>query len=244
MYLVPAFIDSVEVLCLDIQKQFGLRVKELRSKSGISQELLAERAQMDRTYLSAVESGRRNVSLQNIERIASGLQVSVSYIFSGERFSTKPAYVKKEFAIPFTDRFSYSLDQETRVLSFEVKGLFSNKKEVQHLSSQILGICSAFGKGGLSVLVDHRQMLTSQGEPAVYSPEIVEEADTFQRHLNEYSKKTVVLCNSDFMVQQFNFVTRANGTHSIHLFGQDNQMVEQAFNLLDINGNSLIMPLT
>lgn len=229
---------------MDIQKEFGLRIKELRSKSGISQELLADRAQMDRTYLSAIESGRRNVSLQNIERIALALQVSVGYIFSDERFSTEPAYVKKEYAVPFTDRFSYSLDQESRVLSFEMKGLFTNKQEVQHLSSQILGICSSFGKSELSVLVDHRQMRTSQGEPVVYSPEIVKEAYIFQKHLYEYSKKTVVLCNSEFMVQQFNFITKANGTVSEHLFGQDKQMVEQAFSLLNINGNNLIKPLT
>ncbi len=228
---------------MKIQAEFGLRIKELRAKSGISQELLAERAQMDRAYLSAVERGKRNVSLQNIERIASGLRVTVGYLFSDERFTVKPAYVKKEFTVPFTERFHYSLDQESRVLSFEVKGLFSDRKEVKHLSSQILGICSAFGKGGLRVLVDHRQMLTSQGEPAVYSPEIIEEADIFQRHLYEYSKKTVVLCNSDFMVQQFNFITKVNGTDSTHLFGQDKQMVEQAFRLLDINGNDLIQPL-
>ncbi len=232
------------VLYLDIQKEFGLRIKELRAKSGISQELLAERAQMDRTYLSAVERGKRNVSLQNIERIASGLQVTVGYIFSDERFSTTPAYVKKEFAIPFTDRFSYSLDQESRVLSFEIKGLLEDKSDVKYVSSKILGICSAFGKGGLSVLIDHRQMLTAQGEPAVYSPNVLEEALELQRHLHEYSKKTVVLCNSDFMVQQFNFVTKIQGTVADHLFGKDKYMVEEAFSLLDINGNSLVKPLT
>lgn len=229
---------------MDIQKEFGLRIKELRAKSGISQELLAERAQMDRTYLSAVERGKRNVSLQNIERIASGLQVTVGYIFSDERFSTTPAYVKKEFAIPFTDRFSYSLDQESRVLSFEIKGLLEDKSDVKYVSSKILGICSAFGKGGLSVLIDHRQMLTAQGEPAVYSPNVLEEALELQRHLHEYSKKTVVLCNSDFMVQQFNFVTKIQGTVADHLFGKDKYMVEEAFSLLDINGNSLVKPLT
>jgi len=229
---------------LDIQKHFGLRIKELRSKSGISQELLAERAQMDRTYLSAVERGKRNVSLQNIERIASGLQVTVGYIFSDERFSTTPAYLKKEFAIPFTDRFSYSLDQESRVLSFEIKGLLEDKSDVKYVSSKILGICSAFGKGGLSVLIDHRQMLTAEGEPAVYSPNVLEEALELQRHLHEYSKKTVVLCNSDFMVQQFNFVTKIQGTVADHLFGKDKHMVEEAFSLLDINGNSLVQPLT
>jgi len=234
----------VGVLYLDIQKEFGLRIKELRAKSGISQELLAERAQMDRTYLSAVERGKRNVSLQNIERIASGLQVTVGYIFSDERFSTTPAYVKKEFAIPFTDRFSYSLDQESRVLSFEIKGLLEDKSDVKYVSSKILGICSAFGKGGLSVLIDHRQMLTAQGEPAVYSPNVLEEALELQRHLHEYSKKTVVLCNSDFMVQQFNFVTKIQGTVADHLFGKDKYMVEEAFSLLDINGNSLVKPLT
>lgn len=229
---------------MDIQKEFGLRIKELRAKSGISQELLAERAQMDRTYLSAVERGQRNVSLQNIERIASGLQVTVGYIFSDERFSTTPAYVKKEFAIPFIDRFSYSLDQESRVLSFEIKGLLEDKSDVKYVSSKILGICSAFGKGGLSVLIDHRQMLTAQGEPAVYSPNVLEEALELQRHLHEYSKKTVVLCNSDFMVQQFNFVTKIQGTVADHLFGKDKHMVEEAFSLLDINGNSLVKPLT
>ncbi len=229
---------------MDIQKHFGLRIKELRSKSGISQELLAERAQMDRTYLSAVERGKRNVSLQNIERIASGLQVTVGYIFSDERFSTTPAYLKKEFAIPFTDRFSYSLDQESRVLSFEIKGLLEDKSDVKYVSSKILGICSAFGKGGLSVLIDHRQMLTAEGEPAVYSPNVLEEALELQRHLHEYSKKTVVLCNSDFMVQQFNFVTKIQGTVADHLFGKDKHMVEEAFSLLDINGNSLVQPLT
>lgn len=199
---------------------------------------------MDRTYLSAVERGKRNVSLQNIERIASGLQVTVGYIFSDERFSTTPAYVKKEFAIPFTDRFSYSLDQESRVLSFEIKGLFEDKSDVKYVSSKILGICSAFGKGGLSVLIDHRQMLTAEGEPAVYSPNVLEESLELQRHLHEYSKKTVVLCNSDFMVQQFNFVTKIQGTVADHLFGKDKHMVEEAFSLLDINGNSLVQPLT
>jgi len=73
---------------VDIRSEFGIRVKELRARSGISQELLAERAGLDRTYMSGVERGERNISIVNIEKIAAALNVSIEYLFSSERFST------------------------------------------------------------------------------------------------------------------------------------------------------------
>lgn len=66
-----------------IQKLFGDRIKELRVKTGLSQEKFALSIGMDRTYYSSVESGKRNVSLCNIKKIADGLGVSVSELFNG-----------------------------------------------------------------------------------------------------------------------------------------------------------------
>lgn len=52
---------------------FGTRIKELRLSRGLSQERLAELTGLHRTYLASAERGERNVSLQNICRIAGGL---------------------------------------------------------------------------------------------------------------------------------------------------------------------------
>jgi CheY-like chemotaxis protein/DNA-binding XRE family transcriptional regulator len=65
-----------------IQKTFGEAVRLLRFKLGISQETLAERADLHRTYISDVERGSRNISLLNIERLARALETSVPMLFS------------------------------------------------------------------------------------------------------------------------------------------------------------------
>jgi len=54
---------------------FGLRLRELRRARAISQEALADDAGLDRTYISSVERGHRNISLLNIYRLASVLGV-------------------------------------------------------------------------------------------------------------------------------------------------------------------------
>lgn len=60
---------------------FGLRVRALRTVLGISQETLAERAGVHRTYMSDVERGERNVGLDNIHAIAAALGVSPRKLF-------------------------------------------------------------------------------------------------------------------------------------------------------------------
>jgi two-component system, response regulator len=67
-------------------KRFGASVRGLRNHLGISQEALAERANLHRTYVSDVERGSRNVSLENIERLAQALDVSVSALFPQPEF--------------------------------------------------------------------------------------------------------------------------------------------------------------
>ena len=65
-----------------ITVDFGNRIRELRTKTGLSQEKFALKIGMDRTYYASVESGRRNISLINIEKIAEGLGVSLSELFA------------------------------------------------------------------------------------------------------------------------------------------------------------------
>ena len=66
-----------------IAKQLGDRIKELRKETGLSQEKFALKIDMDRTYFATVESGKRNISLQNIEKIANGLNITISELFEG-----------------------------------------------------------------------------------------------------------------------------------------------------------------
>jgi len=61
----------------------GERIQELRKETGLSQEKFALRINMDRTYFASVEAGKRNVAIQNIQKIAEGLGVSLSELFCG-----------------------------------------------------------------------------------------------------------------------------------------------------------------
>ena len=64
-----------------ITADFGRRLRELRTKKGLSQEALALDCGLDRTYIGGIERGERNVSLVNIEKIAAALGVSVRVLF-------------------------------------------------------------------------------------------------------------------------------------------------------------------
>lgn len=65
----------------NVAKKFGSKVRQARMKVGISQEELAFRCGLDRTYVSGVERGTRNPSLKNIEKIAKALKISPSELF-------------------------------------------------------------------------------------------------------------------------------------------------------------------
>lgn len=65
----------------DLQR-FGARVRAERERLGISQEELADRAGLHRTYLGGVERGERNLGLLNVIRIARALGVPVPVLFS------------------------------------------------------------------------------------------------------------------------------------------------------------------
>ena len=66
-----------------ITEKVGVRIKALRNESGISQEKLALKADVDRTYLAGAEIGKRNISLKSLEKIINALNVSFEDFFRG-----------------------------------------------------------------------------------------------------------------------------------------------------------------
>ena len=66
----------------DPKAQLGGRVRELRKRQGLSQEALADKASLDRTYISSCERGKRNVSLLTLYRIAAALGVEPPALLS------------------------------------------------------------------------------------------------------------------------------------------------------------------
>jgi len=65
----------------DIRARFGRAVRKRRQELGLSQEELADRAGIHRTYVGDVERGERNIALQNIEKLAKALDVPISTLF-------------------------------------------------------------------------------------------------------------------------------------------------------------------
>ena len=66
---------------MDIVKVFSRNVKKYRLQNGLSQELLAEKSGLHRTYISAIECGRRSIALENIQRIANALDIETYRLF-------------------------------------------------------------------------------------------------------------------------------------------------------------------
>lgn len=64
-----------------IKEKLGQRIKNLRNEKGISQEKFALSIDMDRTYYASVESGKRNISINNIQKIANGLGITLEQLF-------------------------------------------------------------------------------------------------------------------------------------------------------------------
>jgi len=67
----------------DILNRFGTNAKDLRKRSNLSQEKLAELAGLDSTYISGIERGKRNPSLVAIVQLASALRISPGELFVG-----------------------------------------------------------------------------------------------------------------------------------------------------------------
>ncbi len=67
----------------DVLLRFGERVRERRAALGLSQEAFADKCKLDRTYISGIERGKRNVALRNIEAIAKALGITIAELVQG-----------------------------------------------------------------------------------------------------------------------------------------------------------------
>jgi transcriptional regulator with XRE-family HTH domain len=68
---------------MDAKQRIGQRIKELRTSKKISQEQLALKAEIDRTYMTSVENGKRNVSIVLIDKIIKALDTTFEDFFKG-----------------------------------------------------------------------------------------------------------------------------------------------------------------
>jgi len=72
---------------VNIKLRIGKRIKELREKAEMSQKDLAYEADLDRSYIASIENGQRNVSIINIEKIATALKVTIKEFFNDAEFN-------------------------------------------------------------------------------------------------------------------------------------------------------------
>src|SRR5215468_11917011 len=78
----------------DIKTRFGTAVRSRRKRLGISQEELAGRAGLHRTYVADIERGARNLSLANIEKLAKALETTIPTLFAPDDSPGKPDATK------------------------------------------------------------------------------------------------------------------------------------------------------
>ena len=74
---------------MDIKTKIGLRIRELRTEKNLTQEAVAWKAEVDRTFMNHVENGRRNVSVESLEKIVFGLEMNIKEFFNSDLFNGK-----------------------------------------------------------------------------------------------------------------------------------------------------------
>ena len=73
---------------MNIQEKVGVRIREIRNKQGLTQEALAWKSEVDRTFMNHVENGKRNISMLSLEKIVvNGLETSLNDFFNSTSFS-------------------------------------------------------------------------------------------------------------------------------------------------------------
>jgi len=227
---------------VDILSDFGKRVKELRARSGTTQDMLAVRSGLDRSYIGSVERGERNLSLCNIEAICDAFDVSLSYFFDDERFPVDSLSLNRTCRTPLADRFAFESDEDERVLAWKINGgiTFSELFDIgRSLKHACIGLSR---EGKVKLLIDFRGMLAN-GQPFVNRPDVRDRWEELQRWAVPYCEKAVVLCNSKLMVNQFERQGKRSGIGTLQtcLYEPSGQLrMEQAFDLLGIRGNKLM----
>ncbi len=73
---------------MDVKTSIGLRIKDIRTDKKLTQEAVAWKAEVDRTFMNHVENGKRNVSIETLEKIVcSGLEMCFKDFFNHDYFT-------------------------------------------------------------------------------------------------------------------------------------------------------------
>ncbi len=104
----------------NLRRELGVRIRQLRKIKGWTQEVLAEKADMDYKYLGAIERGEKNLTLTNIERIAKGLGIEVYQLFL---FSLKGVQPEEKITeVKIKDLLKMCNDKEKKFLLQTMQG--------------------------------------------------------------------------------------------------------------------------
>jgi len=68
---------------MEIRKRFGKRVKELRQASGLSREALAHLVEQDASFISGIEKGECDISIEMIQKLSIAFKINISALFQG-----------------------------------------------------------------------------------------------------------------------------------------------------------------
>jgi two-component system response regulator len=129
---------------VDIEKKFGAVVKKWREKLRLSQDDLAKRAGLHRTYISDIERGARNVSLKNVERLAEALDIPLTMLFA-DLTERRTAPMTTDELVDILIVEDSANDIELTLNSFQKSGL-TNRVFVVHDGEQALDFLFCTGK--------------------------------------------------------------------------------------------------
>ncbi len=129
---------------MDIEKKFGTVVKKWREKLRLSQDDLAQRADLHRTYISDIERGSRNVSLKNVERLAEAMGISLAMLFA-ELSEKRTAPMTTDELVDILLVEDNANDVELATHSFQKSGM-SNRLYVVHDGEEALDFLFCTGK--------------------------------------------------------------------------------------------------
>lgn len=210
---------------MNILEDFGLRLKELRSRIGITQDILAIRSGIDQAYIIALERGEQNISLKNIEILCNTLDIDISYFFDDERFSSHTSVVDKEPSRPLYERFNFCVQESDNSIVWQVTGEL-HPEEVKKICVDIKAACNSLVSGKVKLLIDNSMMMEG-GKPIVFSHEVTLIWEELHRWLLPYCEQVVVLCNSEFMKNQMDRMAKRSGFKPIqqNLYYEDKQFL-------------------
>ncbi len=73
---------------MDFKVNIGKRIKEIRTLKNLTQEAVAWKSDVDRTFMNHVENGKRNLSIESLEKIFNGLEINPKEFFSSDLFNS------------------------------------------------------------------------------------------------------------------------------------------------------------